>query len=379
VKLTIDSKALRELADWAARIAPPRPSSPVLSGVLLAAGGAGGLVATATDYDVWGVGSYPADVQSSGTACLGARLLAELAAGMPPGPVDMVLDGTRMTIRGGRAVATAPTMPAEDYPPPPATAGGQVLAVPGGLLAKVLGAAAKIAGSAKPALALYVILEARPEGLRATASDSYRIISADLPWVGDGPVETREAVVAAAGAQAVADLAKAGQMVSLAFPDGEHGVLSASADGRRLASRQMANPKRIPVDKFDGPKPHRFQVGRELWSDLADRAGRRCVDKTPLRCTVVDGTLTAVGGSEDEGSFLDVIEVSGDASWPVGGMTVALNPAYLTSLLDVLPGELVSVGMSKPHLPVVLRPVGDGLPYQVTCVMMPVRIPEGTG
>ena len=50
------------------------------------------------------------------------RLLAEITRALPAKPVDVAVDGPRVTIVGGSARFTLPTMPVEDYPPLPADA-----------------------------------------------------------------------------------------------------------------------------------------------------------------------------------------------------------------------------------------------------------------
>ena len=373
MKLTIDSRRLRELADWAAKIAPARPNPPILGGVLLDADGLGTLSATTTDYDVWGVGQVPADAIGAGRVLVSARLLSDLASGMPTGPVELVLDGSRLTIRGGRAVATAPTMQVEDYPVPPERDGGSVLHAPGPLLSRVLGTATKIAANANPADGLHVILDATPESLRITASDKYRILACDLPWSGQGPDGPLSAMLPGPAAQALADLVKATDTAALSFP-AAGGVFGATAAERQLTVRQMAGGKRIPVERFAGTKPHEFAVSRDELADLVERAGKRCVDKMPLRLTVADSTLTAVGGTDDEGSLTDVIGVTDDSTWPADGMEIGVRPDYLASMLAVCPAETVRVGATKPHLAVVLTPVGVDLPYAMTGVIMPYNL-----
>ena len=51
---------------------------------------------------------------------MSGRLLAEITRALPAKPVDVAVDGPRVTIVGGSARFTLPTMPVEDYPALPA-------------------------------------------------------------------------------------------------------------------------------------------------------------------------------------------------------------------------------------------------------------------
>ena len=51
-----------------------------------------------------------------GQALVSGRLLADITKALPPHPVDVAVDGSRLSIVCGSARFTLPTMPVEDYP-----------------------------------------------------------------------------------------------------------------------------------------------------------------------------------------------------------------------------------------------------------------------
>ena len=65
----------------------------------------------------------PAEVADEGRALVSGRLLADICRSLPAKPVDMVLDGARVSLTCGSARFSLQTMPVEDYPTPARHAG----------------------------------------------------------------------------------------------------------------------------------------------------------------------------------------------------------------------------------------------------------------
>jgi DNA polymerase-3 subunit beta len=374
VKLTVHSAALAELAELGKRVVPIRASTPVLGCVVLAAD-ADRLRLTATDYDTWAVGGHPATVLASGRAAVGARLLHDVARAMPAGDVELLADGSRLTVRAAGARAVLPTLPVEDYPAEPAPPAGPALRLPGTRLGRVLEQAAKMAGEPVTPQVHKVMLDAGPEGLQVAATDKYRLLVARLPWTEDGPAEALAADLLPDAALLLAGLSK-DTAVALQFPAGGSGVLAASADGRRLYTR-LADPQRVAFERFlDSDPPHRLVAPTAELAALVKQASRFCEAKGPVRLSLADGVLTVAGGADDEGFYADSLDVQAE-DWPDGGLGLAFNGGYLASLLDAVPAETVCVAVSDAVKPARITAAGAA-DYPMTGVLMPVRLPGGT-
>jgi DNA polymerase-3 subunit beta len=115
VKFRVDRDVLADAVAWAARSLPVRPSAPVLAGLLIDASDEG-LVLSSFDYETSARATLKADVSDEGRALVSGRLLADICRSLPAKPVEMVLDGTRVSLTCGSARFSLQTMPVEDYP-----------------------------------------------------------------------------------------------------------------------------------------------------------------------------------------------------------------------------------------------------------------------
>ena len=96
VKFRVDRDVLADAVAWAARSLPVRPSVPVLAGLLIEASD-DGLVLSTFDYETSARATLNADVSDEGRALVSGRLLADICRSLPAKPVEMTLDGARVT------------------------------------------------------------------------------------------------------------------------------------------------------------------------------------------------------------------------------------------------------------------------------------------
>src|SRR5438445_10088668 len=115
MKFRVERDALADAVAWAARSLSARPTIPVLAGLLftvtddqLSVSGFDLEASTEVDLEV--------SAAAAGQALVSGRLLAEISRSLPPHPVDVTVEGSRLTISCGSARFTLPTMPVEDYP-----------------------------------------------------------------------------------------------------------------------------------------------------------------------------------------------------------------------------------------------------------------------
>ena len=94
---------------WVARILPSRPTVPVLSGVLLT-GSDDGLLISGYDYEVSAEVRVAAEIASPGSVLVSGRLLSDITRSLPAKPVDVSVEGTRVSLTCGSARFSLPTM-----------------------------------------------------------------------------------------------------------------------------------------------------------------------------------------------------------------------------------------------------------------------------
>src|SRR3954454_6911618 len=115
MKFRVERDALADAVAWAARSLASRPTLPVLAGLLLRVGGdqlsvSGFDLEASTEVDLEVTGG------EDGQALVSGRLLADITKALPPHPVDVTMEGSRLSIVCGAARFTLPTMPVEDSP-----------------------------------------------------------------------------------------------------------------------------------------------------------------------------------------------------------------------------------------------------------------------
>src|SRR6476646_10157992 len=108
MKFRVAREVLADAVAWTARSLPPRPSVPVLAGILLEVDG-NQLSVSGFDYEVSARAEVDVQASESGRVLVPGRLL-----------VDITPDGPRLAITCGNARFSLPTLPVEDYPSLPA-------------------------------------------------------------------------------------------------------------------------------------------------------------------------------------------------------------------------------------------------------------------
>ena len=181
MKFRVDRDVLADAVAWAARSLPVRPSVPVLSGLLIDASD-DGLVLSTFDYETSARATLSAEVSDEGRALVSGRLLSDICRSLPAKPVEMVLDGARVSLTCGSARFSLQTMPVEEYPSLPAmpeTTGS----VSSDAFAQAVAQAVTAAGRDDMLPVLTgVRIEIAGENISLLATDRYRLSLRELAW-----------------------------------------------------------------------------------------------------------------------------------------------------------------------------------------------------
>ncbi|HWM74757.1 MAG TPA: DNA polymerase III subunit beta, partial [Nocardioides sp.] len=249
MKFRVDRDVLADAVAWAARSLPVRPSAPVLAGLLIEAGDDGLLLST-FDYETSARATLSAEVSDEGTALVSGRLLADICRSLPDKPVEMMLDGARVSLTCGSARFSLQTMPVEDYPKIP-----ELPAATGTVQSDVFAhavAQAVTAAGRDDMLPVLTGVRIEIEGSTITllATDRFRLSQRELSWE---PRSTDESMAALVPARVLGDTAKSltvGSEVTIA--------LSASGSGEGLIGFEGTGPggvRRTTTRLLDGEFP----------------------------------------------------------------------------------------------------------------------------
>lgn len=371
MKLRIDQKELADAARTAQRRLPTTPIQPVLAGLLLEAPEGGPVTLSGFDLETATRAALDADVLEMGDTLVSGRLLADVAAAMPAGPVDLVADDREVTITAPGTSFALPVMERRDYPAlptPPGVAGAAF----GERLAAAIGHAASVAMSAKDAVGSHeafggVNVAAVGQQLVVSASDGYRIARHWLPWTPDG--DTDGTLLIPAGDIAATVKQMTGGPVRLGFPAGGGTVASLATDTLTVTSRTIATPFKNIDSLFPDPQQAagwmRVDAG-ELVEAVKRAALVNQKEEQPIALIFDGDRVTVRGGVEGSRGASQVEAECAD----LDGFEIAYRAGFLSSLLTPVEG-LVQMWFTTPKKPALIEPVDDDT-YRAVC--MPVRL-----
>ncbi len=377
MRFRVERDALADAVAWTARALPPRPAVPVLAGLLLETDG-GTLSVSGFDYEVSTQVTIEVHTGSAGRALVSGRLLADIAKALPPHPVDVAVEGARVTIACGTARFTLPTMPVEDYPTlpmMPTTAGTVDSEEFAHAVAQVAIAAGK--DDTLPMLT-GVRLEIDGDRITLAATDRYRLAARELAWKPEQDGVSQVALIPARTLDATAKTLAGGPQVTLALSStgtgegiiGFSGGASRSGPASRRTTTRLLDVQFPPYEKL---WPTEFAAEVEVpvgpLVEAVKRVALVAERGTPVRLEFADGGVTLSAGGDDEGRAEEQLEVS------VSGelMAVAFNPGYLLDGLGALDTETAVFRFTTSIKPAVLTGKDSASDYRY--LIMPVRLP----
>ncbi|MDT4918902.1 MAG: polymerase subunit beta [Pseudonocardiales bacterium] len=384
MKFRVERDALADAVAWAARSLASRPTLPVLAGLLLSIDGdqlsvSGFDLEASTEVDLEVTAGAP------GQALVSGRLLADITKALPPHPVDVTVDGSRLSIVCGSAKFTLPMMPVDDYPKLPAmptTAG----TVSGADFATAVAQVAVAAGRDDTLPMLTgVRLEIDGDKLTLAATDRYRLAVRELSWSPNDPASAAAQVLVPA--RTLADAAKSlapseTLTISLSAGGAGEGIIGFSGSTNGRASRATTRLLDATFPPYRSLLPSEWASSAEIGVPGLVEAVKRVAlvadRNAPVRMEFGDGTVALTAGGDDEGRAEEQLEVRYDGE----AITTAFNPQFLLDGLGALTSGTARMLFTSSTKPVVLRPAeggtaddGIGGAPEYTYLIMPVRLP----
>jgi DNA polymerase-3 subunit beta len=380
MKFRVERDALADAVSWAARSLASRPTLPVLAGLMLRVDG-DQLSVSGFDLEASTEVDLEVTAGADGQALVSGRLLADISRALPPHPVDVTVEGSRLSIVCGSARFSLPTMPVDDYPKLPAmptTAG----TVNGAEFAAAVAQVAVAAGRDDTLPMLTgVRLEIDGEKLTLAATDRYRLAVRELTWSPSNPAAADVQVLVPA--RALADAAKSlahSETLTIALSGGGaaggtgEGIIGFSGTTNGRASRATTRLLDATFPPYRSLLPSEWASSAEIAVPGLVEAVKRVALVTdrnaPVRLEFADKSVALTAGGDDEGRAEEQLEVSFEGD----SITTAFNPQFLLDGLSALSTGTARMQFTSSTKPVVLRPeAADGADY--TYLIMPVRLP----
>ena len=362
MKFRVERDVLADAVAWAARSLPVRPSVPVLAGLLIEATDEG-LVLSTFDYETSARATLSAEVSDEGRALVSGRLLADICRSLPAKPVEMVLDGSRVSLTCGSARFSLQTMPVEDYPslPEMPSATGTVDSE---AFAHAVAQAVTAAGRDDMLPVLTgVRIEIDGSTISLLATDRFRLSHRELDWSPRTPDESAAALVPARVLGDTAKALTAGDEVTIALAssgtgEGIIGFEGHAAGGLRRTTTRLLDGE-FPKVRSLFPSEHQMTalVDRTALIESVKRVALVAERNTAVQLAFSDGVLTLDAGSGDEAQASESIEatIEGD------DITTGFNPQFLLDGLTAIEQPVVELAFTQASKPVVISgSVGDG-------------------
>ncbi len=371
MKFRVERDVLADAVAWTARALPIRPSAPVLAGLLIEAGSvegpagseSDGLQLSTFDYETSARATLNADISEEGKALVSGRLLADICRSLPNKPVEMTIEGPKVTLTCGSARFSLQTMPVEDYPtlPQMPEARGTVSSA---TFAHAVSQAVTAAGRDDMLPVLTgVRLELDGDRIAMLATDRFRLSQRELTWSPSAPDIDAAALVPA---KVLADTAKAlagGTEISIALSspgagggagEGIIGFEGSAGGGVRRTTTRLLDGE-FPKVRSLFPSEHLTvaRVDKAALVDSVKRVSLVAERNTAVQLAFSDGVLTLDAGSGEEAMASESLEaaVNGD------DITTGFNPAYLLDGLTAIEDPVVELAFTQASKPVVLSGV----------------------
>lgn len=350
VKFRIERDVLTEAVTWTARSLPARPAMPVLAGVRMEATAEGTLVLASFDFEVSARVEVPAQIDTAGTVLVSGRLLADICKALPNKPVDVKLDGTKVSITCGASHFTLITMPTEEYPALP-----EMPQATGVVDAHVFAeAVAQVTMSASRdetlPLLTAVRVEIDGEKMALMATDRYRLAMREITW---NPATPDASSVAQVRARTLSDVAKSmnvGEVTIALSGEGSGSLAGFESAGRRTTSL-LVDGDYPPVRRlFPEETTIHAVVDRQALIDATRRVSLVAERNTPVRLSFEDGQVVLEAGQGDDAQASEALE----ATLQGESISTAFNPHYLQDGLGAINEPFVRLSFTHSSKPVVM-------------------------
>ncbi len=335
---------------------------PVLAGVHLELRGHQ-LRTTGTDLDLTISVETTVGGEEDGIIVLPSKLANDIVKAVPPGKIEVRIEGDEAHISAARSEFSLRVIPADEFPrvtEPPETAVQLDAAAFREALRQVVPAASS--DDSRPILT-GVLMAAENEGLRLVSTDSYRLAVRDLPG----------ASVLAADQSVLVPSRSLNELVKV-LDSGEEVTLRL---GERDATFEIGNV-RVATRLIEGDfpnyrglipesHPNNLLVNRVELLEAVRRVRLLAQEATPVRLMMKSNGLELVAVTQDVGQAHESI----DANYDGEELTVAFNPEYLIDGLEITPGDEVSLQTVDALKPSLIRSTDSP---DFLYLLMPVRV-----
>lgn len=316
---------------------------------------------TATNTDVTIRETVSVRSSTDGDVLVPARMLNDFVRSMPSGPVTVSVDGAQLKLESGSIRMNVATVPVESAPSPsfPSSAGVEIPA--GELLSAVAQVTPAASKEVNRPILTGILMEAREEGLRLVATDSYRLAIRDIP--GMSALEAGKSIVAPAASLGLAlGLFSEGERIKIRLDDQ---AVSLENDSRCLVLRLLSGSFPNYRSLLTSGAGTTVVVEKAAFSEALKRA---CMAANSAKVQTTKVTVSPDSSTVELDSGATVresmpAEVQGDE------VKLAANATYFLQAVGAFESDSVKITVTEPIKPIRLSDEKGSLLY----IVMPTR------
>ncbi len=365
MKFTCNTSVLADACNIVQRGVPQKSTIPATEGIFMQAKGSR-LALAGYDLEVGITTAIDCTIQEEGSIVLNARLLCDILRKLPSASVTITVDSHNLCkITSGESDFSLVGIPANDYPELPTVSGGVPFAIKQGTLRDMVKQTifAVAANDIKP-VHKGIKFEVENNNLRLISCDGFRLAIRNeaIDYAGDDMTF----VVPAKTLSEVTKLADDDEQ-NISFSIGKKFILFEIGSYRiisRLLEGEFFNYKNaIPSESTT-----KARVNLKLILDSVERTSLLITSKvkSPIRC-LFDENLIKISSSTSLGTAKDKIPASIEGK----RVEIGFNNTYLTDCLKTVDVDEVSIELSSPVSPIIIKPIsGDNFIF----LIIPMRL-----
>jgi len=362
MKLQVTQENLHKALTNVSRVASSRSSLPVLSNVLIKTNDKR-LTLAATNLDIAVTEHIGAKITQQGAITVPARLMQDLIASLPAGPLDMEVTENKMVLEAGRFTSSINGVSADEFPAMPTLTKSQEISIETSELRDSLSQVLFTASSdeARPVLTGVYIYE---DGNKLTfaATDSYRLAEKQISMKAPG----LSLLIPAQSLQEVLRVLKdESQQITIAYDEQQaRFTVDETEIVTRLIEGTYPDYKRLLPSSFETTAKLTKKALLEI-TKVSSLFAREAAGSITISIDAIKNEIRikSIASQVGENTASAEAEVTGDA-------TITLNSRYILDALNAFSGESIQINVNGKLDPCVLTSEDDPT---YTHVIMPVK------
>lgn len=364
MKISCDRKELNDALAVGLSAVQPKSTMAILGTLLFVAEG-DKVEVTGTNIDLWARTRIPAEVKEKGAVALPARRFAEIIRHLESAEVEMKVDGTQATVKGGRATFKLMGMDAADFPVFPEVAAEHGLTLTQAALRSLIKKTLFAASEDVTRYALNgICIQAEGNEVRFVATDGYRLAFVSRRT----EIELGGVVDVILPSKAAAELAKLlndDDPVEIAF--GENHI-SFDCGRFQLVTRQAEGKFPPYREVIPASYEKEVRIARPLFLNVIDRVALMCDESNKqLIMTVKKDQVEVEVKTAEVGEAREPVPCIYDGP----EFKVSYNPVFLREIISALEGDDVVYELNDPARQASFRGTGDDNHF---CILMPIKL-----